>query len=468
MSLKKNKIENSFESKLKMEESSKTSSDSFEIFQLSGSGFLDDEVMDCNGKYEVVPNETHNGRAVYGKKNRVVRFTAAERWAIMRSTDNIILVFNKYKDAKIPSDVKKWMVLNENFELVDASNRFFRIRELSSRIANRGDLKCLQTLDLVLKYLIRNPDVEKYKFLKSSNKRFSKEILSVEDAIELLRTIGFRHTSYPEEGFRYDVNEPIKCVSMIRDIVVDAGQRVDANKISTVYCDVCNKARIVKRFEVDARVFQEKDFPWQCKDLRRIGSCSRPDDELLKCAHDSTAFALVLESLGIRTRALLATQSPESLYNKISKVSTACTLCSSVYYYSLHLISNIISLCFCVSYLHSNHNTLEHIGTLPLCQATVMKARHGEITDTMDHILADCSEQTKRVLVQCEILTPKRLLSWKASALAGMLRTQSTWKDGEAPTGLDVEKWQETAKSCIESTHWLNEHQYLPIINEGV
>ena len=408
-------------------ESSKTSSDSFEIFQLIGSGFLDDEVMDCNGKYEVVPNEIHNGRAVYGKKNRVVRFTAAERWAIMRRTDNIILVFSKYKDAKTPSDVKRWVVLNESFELVDASNRLFRIREIASRIANRGDLKCLQTLDLVLKYLIRNPDVEKYKFLKSSNKRFSKEILSVEDAIELLRTIGFRHTSYPEEGFRYDVNEPIKCVSMIRDIVVDAGQRVDANKISTVYCDVCNKARIVKRFEVDARVFQEKDFPWQCKDLRRIGSCSLPDDELLKCAHDSTAFALVLESLGIRTRALLAAQNPESLYNTISKVSKACTL--------------------------------------PLCQATVMKARHGEITDTMDHILADCSEQTKRVLVQCEILTPKRLLSWKASALAGMLRTQSTWKDGEAPTGLDVEKWQETAKSCIEGTQWLNEHQYLPIVN---
>ena len=93
------------------EESSKTSSDSFEIFQLVGSGFLNDEVMDCNGKYEVVPNEIHNGRAVYGKKNRVVRFTAAERWAIMRRTDNIILVFSKYKDAKTPSDVKRWVVL---------------------------------------------------------------------------------------------------------------------------------------------------------------------------------------------------------------------------------------------------------------------------------------------------------------------------------------------------------------------
>ena len=50
-------------------ESPKTSSDSFEIFQLVGSGFLNDEVMDCNGKYEVVPNEIHNGRAVSGKKN---------------------------------------------------------------------------------------------------------------------------------------------------------------------------------------------------------------------------------------------------------------------------------------------------------------------------------------------------------------------------------------------------------------
>ena len=406
-------------------EAKKTSTDIFEIFRLCGSGLRNDEVMNCNGKYDVVPNEIHNGRAVYEKKNRVVRFTAARRWAILKIPDNIILVFSKYKNGKTPSDVKRWMVLNESFELVNAPNRFLCVRELASRIASRGDLKCLQTVDLALKYLIRNPDVDKYKLLKSSNERLSKEIFNVENGIELLGAIGFRHISDPEDGYRYDVNESIKSISMIRDIIVDVGQNVDAHKISTVYCDLCKKARIVKRFEVDARVFQEDDFPWQCKNLRRLGSCSPPDDELLKCAHDSAPFALMLESMGVRTRAVLAAQTSESLHSKISMPQC----------------------------------------TLPICEASIMKARHGEIGDFMDHILTDCSEQVRNVLRQCEILTPKMLLSWNASALAGMLRTYGHWKDGEAPTCLDLEKLQSIAKTCFESAPWLEKHKYLPVID---
>ena len=79
----------------------------------------------------------------------------------------------------------------------------------------------------------------------------------------------------------------------------------------------------MKRFEVDARVFQEKiSLEW---DLRRIGSCSLPDDELLKCAHDSTAFALVLESW-VYVPVLAGCAESQSLYNTVSKVSKACTL----------------------------------------------------------------------------------------------------------------------------------------------
>jgi len=384
---------------------------------------VDDEVSKCNGMYSRQVDLMHNGKSCYKKKNRVVRFTAARRWAILSVPENIILVFSKCKNAKDPADVKTWMVLNAKYELIDSPNRFKRIRDLAMRIVSRGALKCVQTLKQILKFLIR--DREKYGFIRSSNSRFSKEVRGEAGAIELLRTIGFRHTKSPEDGYRYQGDDSIECLNKILDIILDVIEHIDAKKILTVYCDICGKARIVKLLEVDARVFQEKDFPWQCKDLSRLGSCEPPDDELVKLAHGSKGFAELLERLGIRNRALLAAQKPELMFKFISKV--------------------------CEKF------------TLALCEATVMKARYHEIKDFMEHqILRDCNDKIKNLLVQCEILTPKRLLSWKASALAGMLRARSIWNDGEAPTGLDVEKWQSIAKSCVESATWLDEHQCPP------
>ena len=239
---------------------------------------------------------------------------------------------------------------------------------------------------------------------------------------------------------------------MIRETLCDVAKGIDSNKVSTVFCDICDKARIVNRFEVDARVFEEENFPWKCTDLARIGTCRKPDDELVAVVHNSDAIACLLEEMGVRNRKLLAEQNCKSLFTSIrSKVGPTCT-------------DRIYRIIFAFSHFSFSYNffPLLSLGTLALCTAFVMKARREEIREYMDSILQNCDEHTKNVLSQCEVLTPQLLLSWKPSALAMVLQTQSSWQDGKTPTESDVESWQRRAKLYVQTAPWLEEHKFPP------
>ncbi|OQS05474.1 hypothetical protein THRCLA_02403 [Thraustotheca clavata] len=85
----------------------------------------------------------------------------------------------------------------------------------------------------------------------------------------------------------------------------------------TVYCDRCNKARVIEASSDDL-VGLKADCDWTCDQLapiNRDGGCSMVDDEILAIVHDSK-FGENLEKLGVSKRSDLANVSGDTLFAK--------------------------------------------------------------------------------------------------------------------------------------------------------
>ena len=64
--------------------------------------------------------------------------------------------------------------------------------------------KSLKMIDVIVKNIIENPTEEKYKFLKSKNKKFKKNILKFKAAVELLEFYGFMKSTNRDGDTGYE------------------------------------------------------------------------------------------------------------------------------------------------------------------------------------------------------------------------------------------------------------------------
>ena len=77
-----------------------------------------------------------------------------------------------------------------------------------------------------------------------------------------------------------------------------------------MYCDKCGKCRRIFAGEID-QCGENPDAPWECSFLPRIGSCEKPDDELVNLV--GSTYARVLDRLGVFNQEKLAAADPEYL-----------------------------------------------------------------------------------------------------------------------------------------------------------
>ncbi|TMW60671.1 hypothetical protein Poli38472_000713 [Pythium oligandrum] len=191
----------------------------------------------------------------------------------------------------------------------------------------------------------------------------------------------------------------------------------DVEQTTTVYCDRCNKARILSLAE--GSTAQVDKAEWTCVELAavgRSGGCDEADDELVQILGPKPAGLLL--KAGIATRKDLANS---TLANALEHLAHP---------------------------LDATYST-----TKTWLDEKIDEARLDEVNDAMIEIVGD--GHLVGVLELEKLGTPADLAETPADLIVNALTKQMDWDTGDATRS--VKEWQDQAKARITQQGWMGE-----------
>mmetsp|Transcript_22904 Transcript_22904/g.28069 ORF Transcript_22904/g.28069 Transcript_22904/m.28069 type:complete len:435 (+) Transcript_22904:110-1414(+) len=185
----------------------------------------------------------------------------------------------------------------------------------------------------------------------------------------------------------------------------------------TVYCDLCNKARVLTKTE-EAAMNLSEEAEWNCNMVPRIrdlGGCEVTDDEII--AITGEGFGFVLSKAGILTRAHLA-------------------CCEA--------------------------NEFDAGPYAPYLEKWIRDAQRFELDDIMKEVFEPENDEFLNDLFEVGISSPKDIIDHVPSSFVRLFKERLGY-DGGVTEEL-VKQWQEKAAKKADEIPWLQNYEYAHMI----